>query len=1076
LARVRGVPGGVYPEASGSESVVDEEPAAIAGRIGRFALLRQLDGVVCAADDDGARNAPRRVRPCRGMYPEGPGSRADVPTDRSIDPIENTVDPGPTGRHFTDATLDPAQRPRSPDSVSGRIDDATLDPARPPIAGPDDDATLAPDESRRPTVEPPRKSPAAGNSLIDGVTLAAPAPPAHRHEAPFASDPPWLADSRPTRYPAFERGDLIGRYVVVGVLGEGGMGVVYAAYDPELDRKVAVKLVRARRDDDPDAHTRLLREAQALAQLAHPNVVTVHDVGTLGQRVFLAMEFVDGHTLTDWLALARRRWQDALAPFLAAGEGLARAHAAGLIHRDFKPDNVMVSPDGRVRVMDFGLARATPRPPVVASVERRPSGLTYTQDGALLGTPCYMAAEQWAGAAVDARTDQFAFCVALWHAVHGERPFDGDTTVELVDNVTSGRVRPPSGRAPAWLTRVLLRGLRPNPGERWPDMPALLQAIGRGRVRGRVRWLFVGLAAVALVAVGVALRQSHREAARIAVCDAEAAAIEALWNDVARADLRADFLATGASFAAGTADRIGPWIDNWTAEWSAARRSTCVVVDVHSEPAAACLDDSLDELATLLRTLRSPDRTTLARAVPAAAALPPIADCTDPHELARRPTPPADPAVRARLLALRTDLHVAQSLQATSHFEEADARLAELLPRVEAEGHPLVLAQARLTAGTVAQSRGDPARAEEQLLRVFADAGAVGLDDLAAAAAIRLVRLLGFAGQRHAEALNWARVGDMLVRRLGRSEGLLGADLLAQRGYLHTLRSDFAAADRDLARALELRTALLGPDHPQLAESETALGEAARRAGVLDVALAHHERALALREATLGPDHPDTAGSLNNIALVHTIRNDTVRPGPLFERALKIYESGLAKEDPLLANTIVNLARARKVAGDLDAAITLVDRGLAVWERLPDHNHTNYTYALGVRADILADRHEYDLAIAAFARQLAELEAKLGPEHLEIAGVLRNYALVHQQRGDPAAALPLIDRAIAIEEKAVGPDYSWVLENRYFRASILADLHRAPRPWPCSSESSPPRPRPTSTRASASRSASSSPG
>jgi serine/threonine protein kinase len=310
-----------------------------------------------------------------------------------------------------------------------------------------------------------------------------------------------------------ERGQSIDRFVVLGLVGRGGMGEVYAAYDPELDRKVAIKLLRAR-EDASQGRTRLLREAQAIAKLQHPNVVVVYDVGTFRDNVFIAMEFVEGRTLSGWLEAGTRSRRDIMQVFLAAGRGLAAAHAAGLVHRDFKPDNVMVTNDGQVRVMDFGLARhagdateddaerraaestmttrpIAPSPDPDATMSLGPDherhtatsgsylSIKLTQTGAMLGTPAYMAPEQFAVQPTDARTDQFSFCVALYELLYGQRPFDGTTFLSLMTNVTTGAVRPPppKTRVPGWLRKVLLRGLATEPARRFPSMNALLVAL-----------------------------------------------------------------------------------------------------------------------------------------------------------------------------------------------------------------------------------------------------------------------------------------------------------------------------------------------------------------------------------------------------------------------------------------------------------------------------------------------------------------------------------------------------------------------------------------------------------------------
>jgi tetratricopeptide (TPR) repeat protein len=311
-------------------------------------------------------------------------------------------------------------------------------------------------------------------------------------------------------------GTPVGRYVLRARIGEGGMGVVYAAHDPELDRVVALKVLRADAAGDPAAvRTRVQREAQALARLADPHVVAVYDVGASDHGIFIAMELVEGETLRAWLR-APRPWRAVLATFIAAGRGLEAAHRAGLIHRDFKPDNVLVGNDGRVRVTDFGLARliGSDEPPGADAGVDSPLTLSVTRTGALLGTPGYMAPEQLCGDPVDARADLFSFCVALYEALYRVRPFAGGNVAELRASMLQNRLTPPAraGDAAAPLRRVLARGLRAAPDERFASMGELLDALdAAARPPRRGRWI-AGAAALVLAAIvaGVALHEARR--------------------------------------------------------------------------------------------------------------------------------------------------------------------------------------------------------------------------------------------------------------------------------------------------------------------------------------------------------------------------------------------------------------------------------------------------------------------------------------------------------------------------------------------------------------------------------------
>jgi len=318
-------------------------------------------------------------------------------------------------------------------------------------------------------------------------------------------------------------GTRIGRFVVVGELGKGGMGVVYAAKDRELDRQVALKVLRAAAATEEE-RMRMLREGQAMARITHPNVITVYEVGVEGSLVFLAQELLDAGTLREWLDRPRTQ-AEIVAKFVEAGRGLAAAHAAGLVHRDFKPDNVLLGTDGRVRVADFGLARAldaeeglpasTRANMARAQLELSRNPMSpLTRTGAVMGTPMFMAPEQHNGERADERSDQFAFCIALYHALHGDWPFAGKTAVALADAVIEGRLqKPPSGHGvPRRLRRILLRGLATARDDRYPTMEALLADLTRPPSRfGRRLAVAVGALALVGVAVGAGYILHARE-------------------------------------------------------------------------------------------------------------------------------------------------------------------------------------------------------------------------------------------------------------------------------------------------------------------------------------------------------------------------------------------------------------------------------------------------------------------------------------------------------------------------------------------------------------------------------------
>jgi serine/threonine protein kinase len=397
-------------------------------------------------------------------------------------------------------------------------------------------------------------------------------------EDPEAEEPPGIpriVSSDPSFGPLpilpLRRGDLVGRFEIERRLGTGGMGVVYSARDLELGRRVAVKLVRHRAGERPDPRftARLRREAQALARLSHPNVVGLFDLGSTARGIFLAMEFIDGPNVAKWLTLAPRTWWEILDVFVQAGRGLAAAHAAGLIHRDVKPNNVIVGPGDRVIVVDFGLARATSRPPddadsslsltllaqrltrtnvivgpgdrvivvdfgLARATSRPPddadSSLSLTllaqrltRTNVILGTKGYMAPEQLLGLAVGPSCDQFSFCVALWEALYGARPYPGENAMETARSFADRRLVEPADRrgVPVHVHRALRRGLSVEPEDRFADMTDLLCALMPRPRRGWRRWgLLAAILATASASAGTTVLLQRAGQDPEPVCDA----------------------------------------------------------------------------------------------------------------------------------------------------------------------------------------------------------------------------------------------------------------------------------------------------------------------------------------------------------------------------------------------------------------------------------------------------------------------------------------------------------------------------------------------------------------------------
>jgi tetratricopeptide (TPR) repeat protein len=523
-----------------------------------------------------------------------------------------------------------------------------------------------------------------------------------------------------------KKGAMIGRYIVLELLGRGGMGEVYAAFDPELDRKIAVKLLHARGGaNTADGRARLLREAQAIARLSHANVVVVFDVGTFRDSVFIAMEFVEGYTLGYWIQAKKRSWREVLGVYAAAGRGLVAAHAAGLVHRDFKPDNVMITKGGEVRVMDFGLARqqGAADEPLPAEVPASISGsggylgLKLTQTGTIMGTPAFMAPEQFAALPGDARTDQFAFCVALYEAVYGRRPFAGNTPVELMSNVVAGAITdpPPDSRVPAWIRRILVRGLATDPDNRFPSMTELLAALGQDPAVRRRRWLgaAAGVGVLAAAAVG-ALRFT---ASQHAICAGGPDRADAAWGRDRRGAIERALVGTGNKSAGRVFAGVSAIVDEYVGRWTDMYRETCEATHVRGEQSAEVLDLRMECLNGRLASVRAlgdvlvgADSATVDNAVAAASALPPLDRCADTEMLRAVVKPPDNPVVRARVAAVRETTAKVKALGDAGQCEKAVSLGAKATAEAKAIGYLPAQAEAEFASGRLMETCLDPAK------------------------------------------------------------------------------------------------------------------------------------------------------------------------------------------------------------------------------------------------------------------------------------------------------------------------------------------------------------------------------
>jgi tetratricopeptide (TPR) repeat protein len=734
-----------------------------------------------------------------------------------------------------------------------------------------------------------------------------------------------------------------------------------------------------------------------MAQISHRNVVAIHDVGTHDGELFLVMELIAGTNLAEWLRTGNHRWRTIIDMFVDAGRGLAAAHAAGLVHRDFKPHNVLVGTDGRVCVTDFGLVRE-------AGVEGKvePVGDTspavavspLTSAGRVMGTPAYMAPEQLVGSTADARSDQFAFAVALWEALHGERPFSGNSTVEIAAEVLAGRIRAPRNRkVPGYVHRALVRSLAADSDRRWPSVQALLAMLSGEKRRTRRR--IAAGAVVVAAAAAVVMTWGHIQAARAradaaATCAMPDNQLSGVWDDARKREVDSALLATGQPFAADIWQRVEPALDRYAADWRATRVQACEDTRVRAiastnvlDQRERCLADRRIELRALVDTLTGADAKTIARATTAVAALKPARTCLDHDDDRTGSARLWDPAIADRVSTLWARFAKAQSLHDLGRYREAAGEAQEALNAARDLDFAPLNARLGGVLGSANIGLGQLPAARQQLTQAAAEAARAHDESLQLELLAKLVVALGVGDEHREEVDRWIamiRAGmmrlDPVVRCDVAWQALRDADTEASASQM------LAASDQ----AVELCEALTPPDDDRLSRALTNRAAAQLMAGKIDVANANLQRALVLADRSRGPNHPDNAAIHLSFCGYLFERGD--EPGAL--------EHGLRALQILDANQLEN-SDTVEVLGALtmilrhqhkdEEALTYVHRMREVCARVFGARSAKSAWAMseeGATLNVLGRRDEA-LKLLKEARELTI--ATLGNDALEVGNI-----------------------------------------------------------------------------------------
>jgi predicted Ser/Thr protein kinase len=854
--------------------------------------------------------------------------------------------------------------------------------------------------------------------------------------------------------PRFTSGERIGRYVLLSSIGKGGFSVVYLAYDPELDRKVALKLMRMTMLGEK-GKLRLQREAQALAKLSHPNVVPVYDAGTVADQAFVAMEFVEGKTLRKWLR-EDHTWPERLAVMLDAGRGLVAAHAVGLVHRDFKPDNVLIGEDGRVRVADFGLARlvslmdgSTPPsqpslddPPSEAGVPLVPSsspGLAeVTRADQLIGTPAYMAPEQMRREPTDERADQFAFCVALYEALYGVRPFEVSaealaSAASTADLSTLATTRVPRGqprgtKVPTWMHRVLMRGMRDDPAARWPTMDALLTAITRDPMR---KWRRAALGVAVFAAFGGAVFAVERSQDRArAMCDGGATRVASVWGPTARADVASAFAKTGVTYADTATHTITQALDSYARDWAAMNDEACAATRLRGEQSTdvldlrtACLSDRLKELNALVDVMRHADVETVQQASRASQSLGPLADCADIAAL-RAPTPrPRDPAAAAKVEDLRARLAIVQANYAVGRATDA-AKLGDalLVDAKSVDFGPLV-AQVDFWRGRAFADLGDSENSIPAFRDAFTTALASRSDRVLRESAARLAQEYVYASDTKSFDA-WAQIADAANARTGPdpdAENFVDHVRCVAMWQSGKVRSRLACLEKYTQRVERQRK----PNDWEL----VTMGLAASDAGDLAKGVEYLRRAQQYSLEMNGASHPRT------LEMGAYLCKGMADYGDL-EGALRLCEETRKKVEEVAADNTELVGTIRLYAGEALLLMGHYDEAKKQLELAKALVHANKMDEVLLELAYVADATGKDnQSLAFFKTSLDAATKELPPEH---ANVLESeYELANAQlaRDLVPDARAILDHAMASLARAeVSPLTAADLQFAYARA------------------------------------------
>lgn len=856
-----------------------------------------------------------------------------------------------------------------------------------------------------------------------------------------------LAQSRPIAF---------GRYALLAQIGRGGGGTVFRAYDPELHREVAIKLLHGGKDEAARRRS-TLREAQAAAQLNHPNIVTIYDVGQfddpdLGQGVFMVMELVPGVSLNEWAKAHRNEWRKIIKTLIPAGRGLAAAHAAGLVHRDFKLGNVIVPDSGRVRVVDFGLARTpteTTGPRELAAADgtqgegesettvlrgdvdagaadetqdlaralkrmrlpatERPNAVPFlpgarlTNHGEIKGTPPFMAPELHADQPADAASDQYAFCVALYRCISGTYPYRGTNFHELGLAKQHPARMPARSKAPGWVWRIVIRGLSPDPKDRFENMNALLAALERGLGRRRL-----GIGVASLSAIGLLSFIVLKPPTPVVPegCEAALARADALWSQAQRDKVDQSFARSGLPFARSIFEQVDPELSTWSSEWKKRVDQVCVAVPVDAPEAQqtrasqlACLGAQAGAVETLIDLAESQAPTLVRRMEVALQALPEPQRClSDATEVA---------SLRAELALLPVELR-----REVGDIEGARAE-AQRLAQQEDQA---IQGGAQVAMCGFAYIENDFDRADDRCFVALRIAESIGDDLLAVRSMVRL-SLNAWGRGEFTTAQRLLELSETRLAALPQHnpKDTLGADIQYRLGLVQHQRGQREQGLARIEAAVRQLESQLGEEHPALIAPLNALGIATKEMERYEEAQAAYERALALSLRFNGPKHDYSAGLLNNLGALAIFQGRWVEA---LDYATRAHEMKAELYGPWAGATMMSRANVAWIYLLTDRPRSAADYWAPGWEHFAQTGERPKAWYRALQAFVLYAQGDCEAAWSTLQAATPDELEREGPS----ATVGRTTALTLECLGRRDDAIRTLEALLAQASELSEPD------------------------------------------------------